>query len=149
MGPATAPARSGSRIHVTGEGEAQTALTDIQVAMRRFIFPVDSNSRATAHTGNLRKWMVQLGGLSSMHFAGTDTVTAEVDCAGFHRPIPDGQVALVDSNEYEAGTSSAGLASAASSRPVTHASGVSRVTRSQLASGWTRTARSPRCRHSR
>ena len=81
-------------------------LLETHVETRRYIFPGQSNAMATAHGGDLLKWMEQVGAMSAMRFAGADTVTVGVDDVSFYRPIPQGSIALLDAYVYEAGESS-------------------------------------------
>jgi acyl-CoA hydrolase len=81
-------------------------LQETRVETRRFVFPGQSNASGTAHGGDLVKWMEQVGGMSAMRFAGTDVVTAGMDAVRFHRPIPQGSIALFEGYVYDAGTSS-------------------------------------------
>lgn len=81
-------------------------LLETKVETRRYIFPGQSNAIETAHGGDLLKWMEQVGAMSAMRFAGADTVTVGVDDVQFHRPIPQGSIALLDAYVVEAGKSS-------------------------------------------
>jgi acyl-CoA hydrolase len=81
-------------------------LLETKVETRRYIFPGQSNAIETAHGGDLLKWMEQVGAMSAMRFAGADTVTVAVDDVKFHRPIPQGSIALFDAYVSEAGESS-------------------------------------------
>ncbi len=81
-------------------------LQETKVETRRYIFPAQSNSIETAHGGDLLKWMEQIGAMSAMRFAGTDTVTVGLDDVRFRHPIPQGSIALLDAYVIEAGTSS-------------------------------------------
>jgi len=83
-----------------------TTLLETKVETRRFIFPGQSNSRATAHGGDLLKWMEQIAAMSAMRFAGTDTVTVGMEDVRFRRPIPQGGIALLDAYVVDSGTSS-------------------------------------------
>lgn len=81
-------------------------LLETKVETRRYIFPGQSNAIETAHGGDLLKWMEQVGAMSAMRFAGADTVTVGVDDVQFHRPIPQGAIALLDAYVCAAGESS-------------------------------------------
>jgi acyl-CoA hydrolase len=52
------------------------------------------------------KWMDELGAMSAMRFAGETCVTAGVDDLSFHRPVPVGEIALIETYVYEAGRTS-------------------------------------------
>ena len=82
------------------------SLLDTKVETRRFVYPRTENASETAHGGDLLKWMEQVGAMSAMRFAGADTVTVGVDDVQFHRPIPQGSIALLDAYVYESGESS-------------------------------------------
>ena len=69
-------------------------LLDTRVETRRYIFPGQSNATGTAHGGDLLKWIEQTGAMSAMRFAGRDTVTVGIDDMRFHRPVPQGSIAL-------------------------------------------------------
>ncbi|MFC4550342.1 MULTISPECIES: acyl-CoA thioesterase [Halorussus] len=69
--------------------------------------PDDANNYETLHGGELMKWMDELGAMSAMRFAGETCVTAGVSDTSFHRPVPVGDVALVDAYVYRAGKTSA------------------------------------------
>lgn len=81
-------------------------LLETKIETRRYIYPGQSNAIETAHGGDLLKWMEQVGAMSTTRFAGADTVTVGVDDVKFHRPIPQGSIALLDAYVYEAGESS-------------------------------------------
>lgn len=81
-------------------------LLETNVETRRYIFPGQSNAMGTAHGGDLLKWMEQVGAMSAMRFAGTDTVTVGIEDVSFHRPIPQGSIALLDAYVCRAGESS-------------------------------------------
>jgi acyl-CoA hydrolase len=81
-------------------------LLETHVETRRYILPGQSNSTGTAHGGDLLKWIEQTGAMSAMRFAGRDTVTVGVDDVRFHRPIPQGSIALLESYVVSAGESS-------------------------------------------
>jgi acyl-CoA hydrolase len=81
-------------------------LRETLVETRHFVFPRESNPRGTAHGGDLLRWMERVAGMSAMRFAGTDVLTVGADSVRFHRPIPQGSIALLDAYVYDAGTSS-------------------------------------------
>jgi acyl-CoA hydrolase len=82
------------------------SLLDTKVETRRYIFPGQSNAIETAHGGDLLKWMEQVGAMSAMRFAGRDTVTVGIDDMRFHRPVPQGSIALFDAFVISTGDSS-------------------------------------------
>lgn len=80
------------------------ATTHIQNRYR--VQPNDANNYETLHGGELMKWMDELGAMSAMRFAGETCVTAGVDDLSFHRPVPVGEIALIEAYVYDAGTTS-------------------------------------------
>jgi len=52
------------------------------------------------------KWMDEVGGMSAARFAGERCVTASMDQVNFRRPIPVGDIALVEGFVYDAGRTS-------------------------------------------
>ncbi|MFC7082175.1 acyl-CoA thioesterase [Halorussus caseinilyticus] len=81
-------------------------LSDTHLENRFRVQPNDANNVGTLHGGNLMKWMDELGAMSAMRFSGETCVTAGVDDLSFHRPIPVGDTALVDTYVYGAGETS-------------------------------------------
>jgi acyl-CoA hydrolase len=82
------------------------ALHETRVETRHFVFPSESNPAGTAHGGDLLKWMERIAGMSAMRFAGSDVLTVGVDGVRFHRPIPQGSIALLEAYVYDTGDSS-------------------------------------------
>lgn len=82
------------------------SLLETKVETRRFIYPRVTNASATAHGGDLLKWMEQTGAMSAMRFAGTDTLTVGIDEVRFRRPVPQGAIALLDAYVVDTGESS-------------------------------------------
>lgn len=83
-----------------------TDLLDTLIENRWIVQPNHANNLDTAHGGNVMKWMDEAGAMSAMHFSGETCVTAHMDEVNFKRPIEVGDVALVKSYVYRAGTSS-------------------------------------------
>ena len=73
---------------------------------RVLVHPNDTNNYDMAHGGNVMKWMDEVGAMSAMRFAGETCVTARMESVNFHRPIPRGDAALIESYVYEAGRTS-------------------------------------------
>ncbi|MDS0294557.1 acyl-CoA thioesterase [Halogeometricum luteum] len=73
---------------------------------RVLVHPNDTNNYDMAHGGNVMKWMDEVGAMSAMRFAGETCVTARMESVNFHRPIPRGDAALIESYVYEAGQTS-------------------------------------------
>ena len=82
------------------------ALEDTYIENRVLVQPNDTNNNDTAHGGNVVKWMDEVGAMSAMRFAGETVVTAQMEGVDFHRPIPRGNTALIESYVYDAGTTS-------------------------------------------
>lgn len=83
-----------------------TDLMETLIENRWMVQPNHANNLDTAHGGNVMKWMDEAGAMSAMHFSGETCVTAHMDEVNFKRPIEVGDIALVKSYVYEAGTSS-------------------------------------------
>ncbi|WP_128477108.1 acyl-CoA thioesterase [Halorussus pelagicus] len=81
-------------------------LSDTRVQNRYRVQPNDANNYETLHGGELMKWMDELGAMAAMRFAGETCVTAGVDDFSFHRPVPVGEIALVEAYVYSAGRTS-------------------------------------------
>ncbi|MFB6252715.1 MAG: acyl-CoA thioesterase [Halobellus sp.] len=81
-------------------------LEETYIENRVFVQPNDTNNNGTAHGGNVVKWMDEAGAMSAMRFARQTVVTARIDGVDFHRPIPRGDTALIESYVYRAGTTS-------------------------------------------
>jgi acyl-CoA hydrolase len=84
-------------------------LEETYIENRVLVQPDDTNHRNIAHGGNVVKWMDEVGAMSAMRFAGRTCVTARMESVDFLRPIPRGNVALVESYVYDAGTTSIDL----------------------------------------
>ena len=83
-----------------------TDLMDTHIENRQLVQPNHTNNYDMAHGGNVLKWMDVVGALSAMRFAGETCVTARMDQVNFHRPIPRGDTALIESYVYDAGRTS-------------------------------------------
>jgi len=81
-------------------------LMDTYLENREIILPNHSNNLETAHGGIVLKMMDTVGAMSAMRFAGEQCVTARMDGVNFKRPIPVGDVALVEAYVYAAGRTS-------------------------------------------
>ena len=82
------------------------SLSETHIENRYRVQPNDANNYETLHGGELMKWMDELGAMSAMRFAGETCVTAGVDDLSFHRPVPVGEIALIEGYVYEAGRTS-------------------------------------------
>jgi len=81
-------------------------LADTHIQNRERVQPNDANNYESLHGGILTKWMDEIGAMSAMRFAGETCVTASIDELNFERPIPLGDVALVEAYVYGAGETS-------------------------------------------
>ncbi|MFB6079738.1 MAG: acyl-CoA thioesterase [Haloferacaceae archaeon] len=81
-------------------------LMETHIENRWMVQPNHANTLDTAHGGNVLKWMDEVGAMSAMRFAGEICVTAHVNEVNFRRPIPLGDVALVQGYVYGAGRTS-------------------------------------------
>ncbi|WP_276299275.1 acyl-CoA thioesterase [Halorussus lipolyticus] len=82
------------------------SLAETHIENRYRVQPNDANNYETLHGGELMKWMDELGAMSAMRFAGETCVTAGVDDFSFHRPVPVGEIALIEAYVYDAGRTS-------------------------------------------
>ncbi|MFB6167256.1 MAG: acyl-CoA thioesterase [Haloferacaceae archaeon] len=73
---------------------------------RRRIQPDDTNNYDTAHGGMVMRLMDEVGAMSAMRLAGETCVTARVEALNFERPIPRGDIAVVESWAYDTGRTS-------------------------------------------
>jgi acyl-CoA hydrolase len=81
-------------------------IEETYIENRHRIQPNHTNNYATAHGGNVMKWMDQTGALSAMRFAGETCVTASINQMNFERPIPEGDTAVVEAYVFDHGTTS-------------------------------------------
>jgi acyl-CoA hydrolase len=73
---------------------------------RHRIQPNDTNNYDTAHGGTVMRLMDEVGAMSAMRLAGEPCVTARVEALNFERPIPRGDIAVVESWAYDTGRTS-------------------------------------------
>ncbi|MCU4926085.1 acyl-CoA thioesterase [Halobacteria archaeon AArc-dxtr1] len=85
-------------------------LLDTHIQNRFSIQPHHANNHGTLHGGNLMKWLDEIGAMSAVRFTGQTCVTAQVTDLAFVRPVPIGEIALVESYVYEAGRTSVKVA---------------------------------------
>jgi len=81
-------------------------LSDTYIENRQRVQPNHANNYESVHGGNLMKWMDEVGAMSAMRFAGETCVTAGVDEFSFDRPIPVGEIAVIESYAFGAGRTS-------------------------------------------
>ncbi|NHN43546.1 acyl-CoA thioesterase [Halorubellus sp. JP-L1] len=82
------------------------ALSETYIENRQRVQPNHANNYESVHGGNLMKWMDEVGAMSAMRFAGETCVTAGVDEFSFERPIPVGEIAVIEAYVFGAGRSS-------------------------------------------
>jgi len=80
--------------------------SETYIENRARIQPDMTNNYDTAHGGVVMKLMDEVGAMSAMRFAGETCVTARVTGLDFTRPIPRGEIAVVEAWVYQAGRSS-------------------------------------------
>jgi acyl-CoA hydrolase len=80
--------------------------SETYIENRALIQPDMTNNNDTAHGGVVMQLMDEVGAMSAMRFAGETCVTARVDGLDFTRPIPRGEIAVVEAWAYRAGRSS-------------------------------------------
>lgn len=80
--------------------------TETHLENRSRIQPDMTNNYDTAHGGVVMELMDEVGAMAAMRFAGETCVTARVEGLDFARPIPRGDIAVVEAWVYRAGTSS-------------------------------------------
>ncbi|MFC7072517.1 acyl-CoA thioesterase [Halovenus rubra] len=83
-----------------------TSVSETHIENRERVQPNDTNNHATAHGGNVVKWMDEVGAMSAMRHAGTSCVTAHISDLDFRRPVPQGDTCVIESYAYDTGESS-------------------------------------------
>ncbi len=81
-------------------------LRETYIENRERIQPSQANNYGSAHGGEVMKVMDEVGAMSAMRFAGETCVTAGVEGLSFDRPVPVGDIALVEAYVYGAGRTS-------------------------------------------
>jgi acyl-CoA hydrolase len=79
---------------------------DTYIENRERVQPDDVNNHDTAHGGNVAKWMDEVGAMSAMRHAGETCVTARINRLDFQRPIPRGDICVIESYAYATGETS-------------------------------------------
>ncbi|PSP33333.1 acyl-CoA thioesterase [Halobacteriales archaeon QH_10_67_22] len=82
------------------------SISDTYLENRWRVQPGHANNYETVHGGNVMKWMDQLGAMSAMRATGEPCVTASIDEMNFHRPVPVGDVVVIESFAYRSGRTS-------------------------------------------
>jgi acyl-CoA hydrolase len=80
--------------------------TDTHIENRHRVQPNDTNNYDTAHGGTVMRLMDEVGAMSAMRLAGEPCVTARVEALSFERPIPRGDIAVVEAWAFETGETS-------------------------------------------
>jgi acyl-CoA hydrolase len=80
--------------------------THTHIENRQRIQPDMTNNYDTAHGGTVMRLMDEVGAMSAMRLAGETCVTARVEGLNFERPIPRGDIAVVESWAYDTGRTS-------------------------------------------
>jgi acyl-CoA hydrolase len=83
-----------------------TSVSETHIENRERVQPNDTNNYETAHGGNVVKWMDETGAMSAMRHAGESCVTAHINDLTFSRPVPQGDICVIESYAYETGTTS-------------------------------------------
>ncbi len=81
-------------------------VSDTYIENRQRVQPTHTNNYASAHGGNVVKWMDEIGAMSAMRHAGETCVTARINELDFKRPIPQGDTCVIESYVYAAGRTS-------------------------------------------
>lgn len=82
------------------------SVSDTYIENRQRVQPTHTNNYASAHGGNVVKWMDEIGAMSAMRHAGETCVTAKISELDFKRPIPQGDTCVIESYAYAAGRTS-------------------------------------------
>jgi acyl-CoA hydrolase len=83
-----------------------TTPSETYIENRSRIQPDMTNNYDTAHGGVVMKLMDEVGAMSAMRFSGETCVTARIEGLDFSRPVPRGDIAVVEAWTYDAGRSS-------------------------------------------
>lgn len=83
-----------------------STISETYIENRQRVQPTHTNNYASAHGGNVVKWMDEIGAMSAMRHAGETCVTARIHGLDFERPIPQGDICVIESHAYEAGKTS-------------------------------------------
>lgn len=83
-----------------------STVSETFIENRQRVQPTHTNNYASAHGGNVVKWMDEIGAMSAMRHAGETCVTARIHGLDFERPIPQGDICVIEAYAYEAGRTS-------------------------------------------
>ncbi|PSP15958.1 acyl-CoA thioesterase [Halobacteriales archaeon QH_10_67_13] len=81
-------------------------ISETRIENHERVQPNDTNNYSSAHGGKIVKWMDEIGAMSAMRHAGTTCVTARINSLDFRRPIPQGDICVIDSYAYATGRTS-------------------------------------------
>jgi len=81
-------------------------LMETRVENRQFVYPQHANNRDTVHGGHVMRWMDEGGAMAAIRFAGVPCVTASVNGLDFRRPVPVGDILVVEAFVYDTGRTS-------------------------------------------
>ncbi|PSP67619.1 acyl-CoA thioesterase [Halobacteriales archaeon QS_1_69_70] len=81
-------------------------VSETYIENRHHVQPSDTNNYGAAHGGTVVKWMDEVGAMAAMRHAGETCVTARIEGLNFERPIPQGDVCVIEAVVYEAGRTS-------------------------------------------
>ncbi|QUO47741.1 MULTISPECIES: acyl-CoA thioesterase [Halorubrum] len=82
------------------------SVSDTYIENRQRVQPTHTNNYASAHGGNVVKWMDEIGAMSAMRAAGETCVTAKINGLDFKRPVPQGDTCVIESYVYAVGRTS-------------------------------------------
>jgi acyl-CoA hydrolase len=82
------------------------SVSDTFIENRERVQPDDTNNYASAHGGNVVKWMDEVGAMAAMRHAGETCVTARINSLDFERPVPQGDIAVIQAYAYKTGRTS-------------------------------------------
>ncbi len=83
-----------------------TSISETYIENRERVQPDDTNNYGNAHGGNVVKWMDEVGAMSAMRHAGENCVTARINELNFTRPVPRGDVCVIEAYAYDTGETS-------------------------------------------
>jgi acyl-CoA hydrolase len=81
-------------------------VSETRIENHERVQPNDTNNYSSAHGGKVVKWMDEVGAMSAMRHAGTTCVTARINQLDFRRPIPQGNICVIEAYAYKTGRSS-------------------------------------------
>lgn len=81
-------------------------VSETHLENRERVQPNHTNNYGTAHGGNILRWMDEIGEICAMRAAGETCVTAHVDNLDFKRPVPQGDICVINAYAYATGRSS-------------------------------------------